>query len=547
MEEPSARVPENGQSLGKRVLPWLIVLLFAGVGYRSVLPPAPASADAPAEQFSAERAFVHVTAIARQPHPMGTAAIAEVRAYIVAQLEQLGIEVALQTVTARDYFGDAGSVEVVNIIGRIAGADSTRAVAFVAHYDTVPATSGANDNSAAVAALLETGRALLAGPPLRNDILFLFTDGEEPAPQFGAAAFADSPLLPEIGLVVNLEASGGSGASILAETSGPEGWISRELAAADSHPAAFSLLTETTRLLGEIGTDFDAFRNAGVNGLHFAYLRGSPIYHTEADDIDSVNWGSLQHHGEHALGISRYFRDIDLNVPPPSGDAVFFTVRPLFIRYSTAWAIPLAVLVVALFSMVTTRWLRSPGGDPAALLRSCGRTVGAGLLATVGATIVWVGIVAVRSTPGVVESYIYFFVILAAAGYMAATMSGKRQANRLGMLLVWVVLVALTAVALPGSSYVFAWPAFAGAVAFLWRPAGEAPRWIRFILVAASTLLLMAPAVDTFLQLTQPRPGNLDSQLTWVFGLPMLLALLAAGLIRTAWPPPAPTRTQPAS
>ncbi len=41
--------------------------------------------------------------------------------------------------------------------------------------------------------------------------------------------------------------------------------------------------------------------------------------------------------------------------------------------------------------------------------------IGAGLLATIGATIVWLGIVAMRSTPGVVESYLYFFGILATA------------------------------------------------------------------------------------------------------------------------------------
>ena len=46
----------------------------------------------------------------------------------------------------------------------------------MAHYDTFPTTVGANDNSAAVAAILETGRAILAGPPLRNDVILLFTD-----------------------------------------------------------------------------------------------------------------------------------------------------------------------------------------------------------------------------------------------------------------------------------------------------------------------------------------------------------------------------------
>ena len=59
------------------------------------------------------------------------------------------------------------------------------AVALVAHFDSDPTTPGANDDAAGVAAILETARVLLSGPPLRNDVILLFTDGEEPAPRFG--------------------------------------------------------------------------------------------------------------------------------------------------------------------------------------------------------------------------------------------------------------------------------------------------------------------------------------------------------------------------
>ena len=93
--------------------------------------------------------------------------------------------------------------------------------------------------------------------------------------------------------------------------SGPEPWLVEELAQAEPHPAAFSFLTETARQLGDIGTDFDQFRNAGLTGLHFVYLHGSPIYHTEADDRDAVSVGALQHHGMHALSIARHFGDLN--------------------------------------------------------------------------------------------------------------------------------------------------------------------------------------------------------------------------------------------
>lgn len=76
-------------SLRRQLLPWAVVLVFAAVGYRSVLPPAPVTAEAPDTDFSAERAFAHVAEIAAEPHPMGSDAIAEVRTYLVAQLEEL--------------------------------------------------------------------------------------------------------------------------------------------------------------------------------------------------------------------------------------------------------------------------------------------------------------------------------------------------------------------------------------------------------------------------------------------------------------------------
>ena len=48
------------------------------------------------------------------------------------------------------------------------------------HYDGVPAGPAAGDDAAGCAALLETVRALRARKqPLANDVIALFTDGEE--------------------------------------------------------------------------------------------------------------------------------------------------------------------------------------------------------------------------------------------------------------------------------------------------------------------------------------------------------------------------------
>jgi len=86
--------------------------------------------------------------------------------------------------------------DVRNVAARLPGRASTKAVALVAHYDTVLHAPGAADAGSAVAALLETLRALRAGPPLRNDVVFVFTDAEELG-MVGAEAFvAESARRP---------------------------------------------------------------------------------------------------------------------------------------------------------------------------------------------------------------------------------------------------------------------------------------------------------------------------------------------------------------
>ena len=94
------------------------------------------------------------------------------------------------------------------------GRDGQRQGALLmAHYDSVPNSPGASDDGAAVASLLETLRALRGGPRLKNDVIFLFTDGEEVA-LLGSKAFVEEhPWARDVGLVLNFEARGYTGPS----------------------------------------------------------------------------------------------------------------------------------------------------------------------------------------------------------------------------------------------------------------------------------------------------------------------------------------------
>ncbi|MGB5731129.1 MAG: hypothetical protein WBN24_05930, partial [Acidimicrobiia bacterium] len=108
-------------SAAVKALPWFLVVAFIGFGFYSVVPPAALPIDAPEKEFSAARAVEHVKVIAREPHPMGSTAIVEVRSYLVAELEKLGLEPEFQTISAPNYYEQGDPVDVVNVTATIPG------------------------------------------------------------------------------------------------------------------------------------------------------------------------------------------------------------------------------------------------------------------------------------------------------------------------------------------------------------------------------------------------------------------------------------------
>src|SRR5829696_3884148 len=138
----------------------LVLGVFAAVSFLALEPPEPLPASAPANEFSAERAFSHVEQVGEQPHPVGSAANAEVRNYLVGQLEDLGLRPTVQQATsARTKEGTASIARVENIHARIEGRNPTGQVVLAAHYASVPRGPGAADDGAGVATILESARA----------------------------------------------------------------------------------------------------------------------------------------------------------------------------------------------------------------------------------------------------------------------------------------------------------------------------------------------------------------------------------------------------
>lgn len=308
------------------VLAAFVLLALTGLALLSVfllMPPKPIPATAPSEVFSAERAMQHVNRIAAQPHAMGTAAHAQVRAYLLQQMKELGLNPQVQETLAADDQGTVANVGYVyNLLGRVKGTGGGKeAILLVAHYDSQPNTLGAGDDAAGVAAILETVRALQHSEPLQQDVIVLLTDGEEYG-LFGARAFLKHPWAREVALVLNVEARGNKGPSMTFELSPQNGWIARQFIEAAPYPFVSSLAYEIySRMPND--TDFTIFKDAGYTGLNSAFIGGLAHYHKATDSPENLSRESLQHHGSNMLALVRHFGQLSLS-QTKAPDTVFF-------------------------------------------------------------------------------------------------------------------------------------------------------------------------------------------------------------------------------
>jgi hypothetical protein len=364
-----------------------LVVLVAVIAVTPFGAPRPRPASAPATEFSSERAMDLLRQIAAEPRPIASDHAGRARDLIYGRLRQLGLGphiLASEIVSARDP-RVAGVVR--NVAGRLPGRDTSRAVLLMAHYDTVPTAPGAADDGTGVAALLEVARALRAGPPPRNDIIFLFTDGEERG-LLGAQAFLrDDSWAFGTAVVLNFDSAGSSSPALMYETSPGNGLLVRELVDS-TQPYTSSLMYEVSRRQPII-SDFRAFLARGIPGMSFGMLDGPGFNHTAYDSVDAVNEAGLQHEGETALALSRRLGDLDLwHVHRP--DVVAFdVVASVGVVYPASYSLPIAVVAAVLFvaavALATRRRLLSTRGIVWSVV---GTAVALGL-SLLGMAVVW--------------------------------------------------------------------------------------------------------------------------------------------------------------
>ncbi|MDN5915229.1 MAG: M28 family peptidase [Pseudonocardia sp.] len=474
----------------------MLLLLAAGAAaIATSRPPAPAAGDAPASAFSATRAMGSVAALADRPRPIGSPASDRARDGLAARLRGMGLQTSTTPSVGASSRDDAQAVGVVdNVVGTRRGTAPTGAVVLVAHYDSVPAGPGAADDAAAVASILETVRALSTGPALRNDLVVLLTDGEE-AGLLGAQAFARAdPLRGRPAVVLNFEARGAGGPSLLFQTS-PGNARLIDAYRAVPHPAGDSSLAAAYALLPN-DTDFTPFLEAGRPGLNSAFVERASRYHTPGDTLANLDPGSVQQQGTSMLALTRVLGSTDLapfdpavSGAPPSGDATYAAVFGHLWVYSGAAVLPMALLAaIAVVAALVTLWRReliTPGRFAGAFASWPVAVLVAALLGE-GA---WRVLAWTRSgyanslgfvhRPGLIQVGVLLL------GLVALLLWGLLLRGRLGAWAMgvaataWLAVLGLvTAVLVPGASFLFALPALgaglgiavAAFVPAVWRP-----------------------------------------------------------------------------
>jgi hypothetical protein len=310
-------------------------------------PPSVIPADAPAAEFSAARAAEHLKYIAAEKHPIGSPANERVRDYLAGQLEALGVEPVIQRTEFFDQQTQRAA-RLSNVMGRIRGSGDGSAVMFMGHYDSVEESYGAADNGSALISMLELIRMLKHHPTMKNDLLFLFPDGEEYG-LLGAKAFlAEHPWADDVKAVLNFESRGTTGASLLFETSDGNLDLVKAYSRAASKPMGNSLGYEIYSRM-PTDTDFSPFKHAGHHGLNFAFIDNGFDYHTAGDRTGHLDLRSVQHHGSHISGLALHLGNHPLDFSSGKNAVFFNTFGSGFAWYPYGWAAPLAILTLLLF------------------------------------------------------------------------------------------------------------------------------------------------------------------------------------------------------
>ncbi|MDB5458438.1 MAG: peptidase [Caulobacteraceae bacterium] len=473
-----------------------VVGLALAIAVLALRPPSPASANAPAEQFSAARAFADVAAIAQRPHPIRSPEQARVRDYLFGRMVSLGLAPRLRPAAS-----DQGGL--FNLLGVLPGADrASPAVLLMAHFDSVPAGPGAADDGAGVAAVLEAARALQASGPRGRDVMVLLTDGEEPGLYGAKAFFSGDPLRGHVGVVINLEARGNRGRAVMFETHRQGGAMVGFLTRAGALSGASSLMPDLYRRLPN-DTDLTEALTRGYPGINFAFFNGFDAYHRPSDTPGNLDPGSLQSIGAQVLAAARALATAPA-LPGRAPDQVYADILggPI-LHYPAAAGWLVLGLAVVLIGMAAWRELATKQTGIAGIAAGVGAVLG--LVIVLAMALIGDGMLRGRLAGPHLAPFLRHAgealtgAALLAAGLATLWLWSAQKALRpaslsLGGLKVLALFAILLQLAAPLDAFMLAWPLLLAAAAAAHHAGSARPSPITapFVLVALAQLFYWA-------------------------------------------------------
>jgi hypothetical protein len=515
----------------------LFLIVFAIYwSFRSLMPAYKSDQSTEKTAFSTDRALEHVEQISQKPHAVGFAAHQEVRGYIIGELQNMGLETTVQEgYTA----GDWGNLsKVINILARIKGAESGKALLLLSHYDSSSHSSfGASDAGSGVATIIEGIRAFLAeNKTPKNDIIILITDAEELGLN-GADLFVNAhPWNKDVGLVLNFEARGSGGPSyMLIETNRGNANLIKEFTKANpKYPVANSLAYSIYKMLPN-DTDLTVFRKDGdIEGFNFAFIDDHFDYHTAQDTYERLDRNTLAHQGSYLMPLLHHFSQADLSQMKSLNDSIYFNA-PFFklVSYPYDWIWIMFGLAVLCFILLLMHGFRK---------KVLGiKEIGKGFLPMIFALIIN-GLVGFYSWSLLKWMYPHYKDILHGFTYNGHTyilafalcsvavcfwvyhrFNKVKTPNLLvAPIVLWLLICGLVGVYLPGASF-FIIPVFGILAAFLVVLNQKVPNPYLMVFLALPAIFIFTPFIKMFpvgLGLKMMVATTLLSTLTFILVLP---------------------------
>lgn len=496
----------------KKSLALIILITAIYWSFHSLLPSAITNIDTDKNSFSTERALIHLDKITQKEHPVGSEEHAKVRDYIVEQLKILGLNPEIQEGYTISKWGNL--VKAKNIVARLPGSNSTKALMLLTHYDSAPHSSfGASDAGSGIVTILEGVRAFLHDnkTPV-NDLILLFSDSEELGLN-GADLFVNKhKWAKDVGLVLNFEARGTGGPSyMLVETNGGNANLIKGFVEANpKYPVANSLAYSIYKMLPN-DTDLTRFREDGdIDGFNFAFIDDHFDYHTANDTYQRLDRETLEHQGSYLMPLLEYYSKTDLTKVKSDEDYLYVNT-PLFktVSYPFSWIWPMLIIAIVIYVVLVVFGFKKRRILKEDVIKGWIPLLGSIILSGGVGFVLWKLILALYPKYSEIlhgftyngHAYITAFVFISLGICFFVYSKYYKPGNTASLLVapiaLWLIICVLAALKLQGASF-FIIPVFFSLISLFVLVRQRKPNLMLMAILSVPLLTIMSPFVKMF-------------------------------------------------